>query len=511
MFATIRQAFAIVWRSLRTMRTALVLLLLVALASVAGSLVPQEGASEIAIQRMEVAHPLRATMYRAVGLFDVFGSWWFTALYVLLLVSLVACVIPRTRAYARVLRAPMFATPDIAALRAYASTRVDSAPDVALQAARKVLRRKGFRVKLFTAVDGTAQLAGQKGIAREGGSLCFHWAILLILVGVIWGRGTGFTGIVGITEGTTWTEAHANFEGNIREGRFFNEDHSGVALRVDDFTAAYRADGSPEAFITDGELFDSQGASLGTVRIQPNQPAAAEGVRFYQNAYGYAPIVTVAAGDGRGLADAPVQMEQPTPKPGDPPTDPRSRPWHGFVRLPSLQPQVAIRLQLLPDPEAAAAGGVPLGPNHPVLLYWVYEGDLQLSNMRPANQTDITSMKEVGSGFLPMDQVDVVKLPGVSGAAGALTVGFPELREYTVLQVVRDRGTGIMLLAAILILGGLFMALGSTRRRVWVQAQRDGNQTVLEAGGYALQRRAQFDEGFVALFEALAGGKTTGS
>ena len=84
---TLRQSVALVWRSLRSMRTALGLLLILALASVAGSLVPQVGSADARIAATFRDHPLRAAIYDRVGLFDVFGSWWFTLIYTLLLVS----------------------------------------------------------------------------------------------------------------------------------------------------------------------------------------------------------------------------------------------------------------------------------------------------------------------------------------------------------------------------------------------------------------------------------------
>ncbi len=75
---TLRQSVALVWRTLRSMRTALVLLLLLALAAVAGSLVPQVGVADARIAATFRDHPLRAEIFNQLGLFDVYGSWWFT-------------------------------------------------------------------------------------------------------------------------------------------------------------------------------------------------------------------------------------------------------------------------------------------------------------------------------------------------------------------------------------------------------------------------------------------------
>ena len=85
-----------------------------------------------------------------------------------------------------------------------------------------------------------------------------------------------------------------------------------------------------------------------------------------------------------------------------------------------------------------------------------------------------------------------------------MTLGFPELRQYSVFQVSRDAGVPIVLLAAILILVGLLPALYTSRRKVWVRAEPSGDGAVLKVGGFALQRKPQFEDEFDRLLEALA-------
>ena len=97
----VRRSLALVWRSLRSMRTALVLLFMLAVASVFGSLVPQRGVADPRrIIGLQTDHPVLFQWLDRAGLLNVYGSWWFTLIYVLLLVSLVACLLPRTRATA---------------------------------------------------------------------------------------------------------------------------------------------------------------------------------------------------------------------------------------------------------------------------------------------------------------------------------------------------------------------------------------------------------------------------
>jgi cytochrome c biogenesis protein len=89
-------------------------------------------------------------------------------------------------------------------------------------------------------------------------------------------------------------------------------------------------------------------------------------------------------------------------------------------------------------------------------------------------------------------------------SASGLTISFPELRQYSVFQVSRDRGVPLVLLAAILVLLGLLPALYTSRRKVWVRAEPNGTGTVLKVGGFALQRKPQFDEEFSKLVDAMA-------
>src|SRR6201982_2029672 len=84
------------WRQLTSMRTALVLLFLLALGSVPGSVLPQQGSDPAAVQQYYASHPALAPWLNHLGLFNVFAAPWFAAVYLLLFTSLVGCVVPRT-------------------------------------------------------------------------------------------------------------------------------------------------------------------------------------------------------------------------------------------------------------------------------------------------------------------------------------------------------------------------------------------------------------------------------
>ncbi len=479
------RSLASVLRTLRSMRTALILLLVVGAASVLGSLVPQAPTAPAAVADLFATRPVLARVYRALGLFDVYGSWWFTLTYVLLLISLASCLVPRTRALVRGLRVRPQQARDLDGMRHFAEAVVPEPPEAVLARSRTVLRRRRFRVS--SAEPG---LAAEKGGAREWGSLLFHWSLLLILVGAVYGKGFGFRGVATIVEGETWTEAHASYVLPPEEGRFFTEGmHTGMQVRLDDFDATYHPDGLPRDFVSAVRVAGAGGRPAGDGEIRVNHPLSAGGVKLFQQGYGWAPVIEVRH-QGRLVASGPVVFVT------DSPNDQR-RPWRGVIKLPSLEPQVGLAFRLLPDPVVGLAGGPMLEARDPFLTWRAWRGDLRLIAAQSVFDLDTTGLEPWLDGGLGLGETE--ELPG------GIEITFRDLREYTQLLVKRDPGTGVMLVAAILILVGLIPALGSSRRRVWVRATgADGAGTRLQVGGFALQRRAAFEEEFDDIAQELS-------
>jgi cytochrome c biogenesis protein len=257
-------------------------------------------------------------------------------------------------------------------------------------------------------------------------------------------------------------------------------------------------------FVSHVDLLDPRGNVVRQADVRVNHPAAIDGLRIYQYGFGWAPGLQVRRA-GQAIAADPIPFVQdPAPK-GVPQL---AMPWHGVLKLPSLRPQVGIRLELWPDSRAflrqlRTGQPVPmLQQFEPFLRYAVYRGaltdDSQLS-------LDTTSMRAGPRGVVGAGQTIDLRTGKIAEAgARGLTIGFPELRQYSVFQVSRDRGVPLVLLAAILVLLGLLPALYTSRRKVWVRAEPNGSGTVLKVGGFALQRKSQFEEEFAKLVDAMA-------
>ncbi len=503
---TLGRSIAVVWRTLRSMRTALILLLMLALASVAGSLIPQWPNTPERVQDYLRAHPVVGEMFLRAGLFDVFGSWWFALVTTLLFVSLIACLIPRTRAVWRSARTRPMQAREIDSFRHFARVETGLEPVAAMRLARAAVRRRGWRVAV--APDGEA-LAAEKGLWREAGSLAFHWAIILMLAGVVYGKGTGFSGYALVVEGDTWIDAAANYDGQIRTGRFFDGDFTGIGIHLNEFESAFRETGQAMDFVSRVELLDRDGAVVRDQDIRVNHPATIEGLTIYQSSFGWAPVIEISDGEEVLFSDAVPFSRQPAPE-GVPEL---AMPWRGVVKLASRDPQVAIDLELWPDSRAffqQVATGEPvamLTSFDPLIRYTVYEGTL--TDPSPVS-LDTRFMEPTMTGVLgggtSSDLSTGELLEGASEQSG-FTMSFLDLPQYSVFQVARDRGVPLVLASAILILVGLLPALYSSRRKVWVRAHSSSGGTALEVGGFALQRKTQFADEFDRLVRALGDGE----
>ena len=314
--------------------------MILAAASVIGSLLPQIPNSPERVGRYLDDHGAWGTFLFRAGFLDVYGSWWFVLITTLLFVSLAACLFPRTRALLRALRQRPIHARELDGFLHHAELRVGATPDEAAAGAARYLRRKRFRVSR----QGGA-VAAEKGVLREVGSLLFHGAFFLLLVGVIVGKGTGFTGRAVVTEGETWVDARVNYAGEIRTGRYFGSAHTGMGIELLDFDDSYRRNGLPIDFVSRVRFLDRDGRSADVEEIRVNHPASRDGLRIFQEGFGWAPVVTASL-DGTPMWSTPIDMTRDQAPEGVPAT---AMPWRGAIKLTAPDPDVMITLELWSD------------------------------------------------------------------------------------------------------------------------------------------------------------------
>jgi cytochrome c biogenesis protein len=468
-----------VWRQLRTMRTALILLLMLAAGASLGSLVPQRPINPATVQQWITRNRGWAPIAEKLGLFDVFGSWWFMAIYGLLLVSLVGCIVPRWRAFYRTLRARPHTASTLSLQPQYRSGTVALSPDDALSGAARVLRSKRFRL---VRADGT--ITGEKGRLREGGSLMFHTAFLLLLLGMSIGKLFGFTGQVAVVEGERFTDTHIDYD-SITEGRFFNEHFRGFQIVLDNFDVQWYPDGVPKTFKSSIRLFD-QGRLIKSPTIQVNHPLTYRGVRIYQISWGWAPVIKVTQ-HGKVLYEGPTIFL------------PREGVFQGVAKVPETTPfQMGLDMVFFPDLQRDVRGNLINGSPQalrPVIFFQQYLGDLGLASAQNVYELDKTRLAPA--------KTDAVLLGATAALPDGIAVSFTGLKQYSVFELASNPGAPILLLAAVLILVGLIPALYSSRRRIWVRVAPHNGVARLEIAGQAMQRKAAFEEEFRAFVRDL--------
>ena len=204
------------WRQLTSMRTALFLLLLLALAAVPGSVYPQRSADPNGVRLYFSQQPELAQVLDSLQLFDVYTSVWFSAIYILLFVSLVGCVLPRTKVHLNALRAKPVKTPEL--LTRMPVHQIGS-KKISLEDAQTVLKKRGFRV----AIQGNS-VSAEKGYLKETGNLIFHYALLVVLIAIGIGGGYSYSGQRVLVEGETFVNNLASYDAFSPGPLFYEEE-----------------------------------------------------------------------------------------------------------------------------------------------------------------------------------------------------------------------------------------------------------------------------------------------
>ena len=504
------------WRRLISMRTALVLLFLLAVAAVPGSLLPQRPLNPLRTEQYIAQHGAWGRFLDRIGMFDVFGSPWFAAVYLLLFVSLIGCLIPRIRMHAAALRArPLPAPRNLLRLPESGTFAVHDgrAPAELAAEARASLGRR-WRTEVRAEPGGAVAVAAEKGYSRETGNLVFHLALLGVLVCVAIGNLFGYQGTVVVTEGRGFCNSVLTYD-SFKAGRFAR-DGQVAPFCIDtlhDFSATYRADGTASDFradITYSRTVDGPPADY-TLRV--NAPLRLEGDRVYLLNHGYTPVITVTRpGQAPETAEAAFV-----------PADTNYTSEGAFKFAGPVAAGQDIGIEGIFAPTSVDHGGVIVSASpeltNPVLGVIVYTGDLGLQ-LGPQSVYSLRAGQKDSGALVEQDRRNLA-LGDTLTLADGTTVTFDAVKEWASLQVSHDPVQRELLVAAVLMIAGLLGSLAVRRRRVWVRFAPaggdgpDGPRTVVSVGGLARSDSGSFPDEFTALIQRLrtdlAAHQSTGS
>ncbi|MCK9899479.1 cytochrome C biogenesis protein ResB [Parafrankia colletiae] len=507
------------WRQLTSMRTALVLLFMLAVAAVPGSLLPQRNVNPMKVEEYLADHGSLAAWLDRFSFFDVFGAPWFAAIYLLLFISLIGCLWSRVRWHARALfTAPPKAPSRPGRLPGGSTWTSPFEADEAVLRARGVLRGRRFRVAVAPAdarrPDGTPDhsAAAEKGYLRETGNLVFHLALVALLAGMGFGSWFGYQGTVLVITGNGFANTLISYD-QYNGGELVDPvDLPPFSVMLDRFEATYQDNGQPADFRADVRYAEDRDAPTRTDTVRVNHPLAIGNAKIYLIGHGYAPHFVLRDPAGEVVWESYV------------PCTPRDGMFTSTctVKIPDtgLPPLGELRV-----PQQLAFSGVftpttVLDPGHgyvsvfpaaraPGLTLTGFVGNLHLNEGIPQNvyTVDTRDMTQFTmTGPAGADRIAQVVAPNnpqqrtLTGLPGGLSLEVDGVREFATFQTKSDPFKGLVLVASVVIIAGLIASLRVRRRRVWVRATPlDGGGSTVEIGGLSRSDA----QGFAAELTAL--------
>ncbi|RBP63166.1 cytochrome c biogenesis protein [Brevibacterium sanguinis] len=467
------------WRQLTTMRVALILLLILALAAIPGSLLPQRIQDPGRVTRFLEDNGAWGEFLDAIQMFDVYSSIWFSSIYLLLMVSLVGCVVPRSAQHWKAMRsAPPKAPRRLGRMPGYVEFASAGEPQEILDTAQERLRKLGYRTSRHD-----DHVAAERGYLRETGNLVFHISLLVATLAMAIGSLFGYQGQRILIEGDTFTNSLVAYD-SFEPGSYYDPDNlPDFRLTLDRFTSSFD-DTSPGSQFGQPRTFEAAVTTTVDGRSQAhtlkvNEPVRVGGTGIYLTGNGYAPEITVRDATGKVVHSGP-QVFVPG---GD-----AGYTSEGVIKVPDAAgTQMGFVGVFLPTATQNAEGELISSfaeLRNPYLVMSGYTGDLGLDSGVPQsvysleaeNMTQMTD--ESGEPLLlEMGVGQTQELPG----GGSVT--FDGVKRYIAVDISQDPTQGLMLVSAIFVLLGLGLSLFIPRRRMWVRVAGDRVEVAALARG----------------------------
>jgi cytochrome c biogenesis protein len=491
------------------MRTALILLLLLAIAAVPGSVFPQRTVSIESVNAYLADNPAGGEWLDRLGFFDVYSSPWFSAIYLLLFISLVGCLVPRLRQHiANLVSAPPDAPSRVDRLPHSAERQTDLEPTGTAATLKAALRRRRWRAVAREHPDGSVTVSAEKGYLKETGNLAFHFALLALLVGVAWGSWYGWHGNRLLQAGADYAFCNSlqQYDEYGLGARATSADLPGFCVTLHDFEARYLDNGQPVRYSAEVSYIEELGGPERRKRLAVNDPLRLDGANLYLLGHGYAPILRYTDRYGvtqtsvtpflprddmltsTGVAKFPDANVDPS---GRTPRDPSTQVGFAGVYVPTLPDRA-------PTDPADQRSAHP-AEHDPALMLSAYVGNLGLGTGEPQSVYDL-SHTQIASGQLT-EVADAMLRPGdVWTLPDGSRLEFAGTQQWITVSVRHDPGGPVVFAGAGTLLAGLMLSLAGKRRRVWARVTPAGDgRSVVTLGGLA---RTEYP-GFVAEFAGV--------
>jgi cytochrome c biogenesis protein len=439
------------WKAFASVKLTLVLLILLAVTSIFGTLIPQqESAMELA-QRLS---PGLVNLLGSLQVFDLYHSYWFRLMIGALALNLIVCSLDRFPSSLKLFRSSP--TPERAKpfenLPSHRMISARRSMDDVVTRVMETLRSKYRRVEKKEA-EKAAYVYADKGRYSYFGVYLVHFSILLILVGGIVGSFFGFEAFVNIPEGDTVQKI------TLRKSAVDKELPFGV--RCDRFVVDFYENGAPKeyrsdiAFVRDGKV-EMQGPLL------VNHPLSFMGITFYQSSYGTIAgkkvLLSVTRENSSEKTPYGIETREPVQLPGG------SAQFQVMeVRSDFMKMGPAVHLSVKPSQGEE-------------VHFWVFQNQEMIKQRFPGMLERFPRMNP--SAFKPY----------------TFFLEKIEAKYYTGLQVNRDPGVNLVYLGFCFIILGLVVTFFFSHRRVWVQISRGKEKASVKVAGRANKNQPGFEK-----------------
>lgn len=520
------------WHWLTSMRTALILLFLLAFASVPGALLPQRSLNVDKVNQYLANNGNVAKVFDKLQLFDVFSSVWYLAIVVLLLISLVGCIIPRTIDHYKAMKTPPGRAPKrLSRLPMNEVGTLDKPVEEVAESVRQEF--KGWHLTETPAEEdraGALSFSAEKGYLREFGNLVFHLGLAVMIVVIGLGRLTYYEGqVILVTDSGAQLNdetvnsavnvpfcntAAANYD-SLRSGNTFDGTTlSPFCIQVEDFQADYLGNGQAKMFTSHIRYAEEQDmrkppSEWESTTLQVNHPLRIAGDRVYLQGHGFAPAMKVTWPNGESRTSI-VQFR---------PDDPTFFLSSGAMRFdppagmyPDLferrQNQIAIEGLFAPTAAFSGENNGLLSSsfpamNDPAVAIDIYRGDAGLDTGRSQGLFSLDRMLIHNGQLKKLDRVNL-RVGESATLDDGTKVEFLGAKEFVNLQISHDSTQVYVLISALTMLAGMVLSLAIKRRRVWVRifpTETGGSR--VELGGLARTDKAGWGAEFLDIADSV--------
>lgn len=451
-----RSFAALAWSFLTSLKLLIVLLLLLAVLSIAGTIIEQDRPLH---EYYRYFKPLTVQIFDKIGLFNMYHSWWFVSALVLLAANLSACTIDRYSGIMAGFRKHEPILDDkLKKSLPYKETLTYDLPLADLE--NKALEIAGAKFsKNFKVTEdeaGASHYFMEKGRYSRLAFFLTHLSILIIFLGGIVGSFFGYKGYVNLLEGETLSQLRT---------RANKIENLGFEVKCNAFEVEFYNTGEPKDYRSDLSVFrDGKEVIRKTIRV--NDPLTVDGITFFQSSYGALPekaTIEVVGKDGTALGSAVALFGRKTAV-------------HGITDI--VEPADYQEHHILPN---GADAGPALGLN-----VYPRQGN-PMGVWLLANYPDYDKMRR-GEYYFRIGKLDI--------------------KEYTGLQVNKDPGEVLVWAGSLILIIGIMIAFFISHKRLWIAIRTDEKgKSELTIGGTANRNREAFGrdmENIIKLMKEIA-------